>query len=168
MISVDNRYNKDVPIICESFRRLCTGENGVSLSCGYKPMHYTNTIFHRVIKGFMCQGGDFENNDGTGGESGYGGKLPDEGLSLHKHIKRGILSMANSGPNTNGSQFFITFRPCHHLDGKHVVFGEVIKGWDILNIIENIDTNERDKPINNDIIIIRSGQLIKVPASSNK
>jgi cyclophilin family peptidyl-prolyl cis-trans isomerase len=123
-----------VPKTAENFRCLCTGEKGIGERTGL-PLHYKGAPFHRIIPGFMCQGGDFETGMGRGGESIYGGKFEDEGFSI-THSAPGLLSMANSGPDSNGSQFFITTVPTPHLDGKHVIFGEVDSGFQTLGALE--------------------------------
>jgi peptidylprolyl isomerase len=122
-------YHNHCPKTAENFRQLCTGEHKSKIT-------YKNSIFHRVISKFMAQGGDITRGNGTGGMSIYGSNFPDENLKL-KHYKKGLLSMANAGPNTNSSQFFITFIETAWLDGAHVVFGEMIDGENVLNDMES-------------------------------
>jgi len=143
-----------VPKTAENFRALCTGEKGVGKSG--KPLHYKGSRFHRIIQEFMCQGGDFTRGNGTGGESIYGEKFADENFE-QKHTVAGLLSMANAGKNTNGSQFFITTVPTAWLDGKHVVFGKVTAGMDIVRKMEA--AGSRQGTTSADVLIADCGQL---------
>ncbi|KAI0636151.1 cyclophilin-like domain-containing protein [Trametes polyzona] len=187
-ITIDNQpsgriifelFNDTVPKTSENFRALCTGEKGLS-PLSERPLYYKNSIIHRSIPGFMIQGGgtsssflvwdlvftrdvamrheDFTKRNGTGGESIYGGPFPDEDLSRPLDSE-GLLCMANKGPNTNNSQFFITLRDCPHLNGKHVVFGRVIRGYDIVERIAQVPTDEKDRP-RAPVVIANSGELM--------
>ena len=151
-------FKNITPKTAENFRQLCTGEAGNSKMSG-KRLSFKGSIFHRVIKQFMMQGGDFTNFNGTGGESIYGSKFADENFKINHTIK-GLLSMANAGKNTNGSQFFITFVPTLHLNGKHVVFGKVEQGYNICELIERLPTGSGDKPLQK-VIIADCGEIKK-------
>ena len=128
-------FGDTVPKTVKNFSTLADGSAGTGNSG--KPLHFKGSKFHRIIPGFMAQGGDFTNGNGTGGESIYGNKFADENFTL-QHTKPYLLSMANAGPNTNGSQFFITFKETPWLNGRHTVFGEVIEGQDVINNLEKI------------------------------
>ncbi|RHY28064.1 hypothetical protein DYB32_006291 [Aphanomyces invadans] len=173
------RLYNDTPKTSENFRALCTGEKGVGKTTR-KPLTYKGvkinemykksdlccvigSIFHRIIDGFMCQGGDFSNRNGTGGESIYGAKFKDENF-IHKHTKAGLLSMANAGRHTNGSQFFITLAATKHLNGKHVVFGEVVSGMQVVRAMAAVPKGRNDKPVK-DVVIADCGEYDEAAAA---
>jgi len=151
-------FTEIAPKTADNFRSLCTGEAGIGKTTE-KPLHYKGCLFHRVVKNFMIQGGDFVNFNGTGGESIYGGTFDDEDFIL-KHDRPYLLSMANRGKNTNGSQFFVTTAPTPHLDGLHVVFGHVVSGKEVVKEIEDLDVDKKDRPLQ-DVRMVNCGELIK-------
>jgi peptidylprolyl isomerase len=143
-------YGEQVPKTVKNFHALCTGDNDKFLS-------YKGSKFHRIIPKFMCQGGDFTSGDGNGGESIYGSMFPDENFEF-SHIEPGLLSMANSGPDTNGSQFFITTEVTDFLDGKHVVFGKVTDGKDVLAKMEAVGT-KKTGAVTSQVEIVDCGEV---------
>ncbi|KAJ6448926.1 cyclophilin-like domain-containing protein [Mycena sanguinolenta] len=150
-------FSDEVPRTCENFRSLCTGEKGLSTTG--VPLYYKNSTSHRIIQDFMIQAGDFTKGNGTGGESIYGSSpFADEDLSRPLDAA-GLLCMANKGPNTNGSQFFITLRECPHLNGKHVVFGKVIRGYDeVVAKLAEVPVDEKSRPLST-VSISNCGEL---------
>lgn len=149
-------YADVVPITAENFRALCTGERGIG-RCGM-PLHYKGSVFHRVVPDFIVQGGDFTAGNGSGGESIYGRTFADENFEK-KHTGAGILSMASAGPGTNGSQFYILMTAAEWLDGKQVVFGEVVQGYGVLEQIEKVGSRlngRTSKPV----VIADCGEIV--------
>lgn len=155
-------FKDKCPKTCENFRALCTGELGISKITG-KPLHYKGSPFHRVVRNFMIQGGDITDGNGKGGDSIYGGQFEDENLHL-AHDEPYLLSMANRGPDTNKSQFFITTNEAPHLDGKHVVFGRVVSGLDTVLKVERQEVDSRARPIKQ--IIIKDCGILHTDDSS--
>ncbi|KAJ7352531.1 cyclophilin-like domain-containing protein [Mycena albidolilacea] len=150
-------FSDEVPRTCENFRSLCTGEKGLSTTG--VPLYYKNSVSHRIIQDFMIQAGDFTKRNGTGGESIYGASpFADEDLSRPLDAP-GLLCMANKGPNTNSSQFFVTLRECPHLNGKHVVFGKVIRGYDeVVAKLGAVPVDEKSRPLST-VLISNCGEL---------
>ncbi|KAK7200907.1 cyclophilin 40 [Novymonas esmeraldas] len=154
-------FSDVTPKTCENFRQLCLGNDGKTVPETGVPMTYQGCSFHRVIPGFMIQGGDFTNHNGTGGVSIYGEKFEDENFTVPCD-KSGLLAMANAGANTNGSQFFITTAPAPHLTGRHVVFGRVVQGMNTVRAVEQTTTGANDKPVA-DCVISGCGVLSALP-----
>jgi peptidylprolyl isomerase len=143
-----------VPKTAENFRMLCLGSRSKSQNGADRA--YRGSRFHKIVPGLMAQGGDFTEGNGSGGESIYGFHFNDENFIL-KHDEPGIITMANSGPNTNGSQFIITFVPCPFLDGKNVAFGKLIRGWEVLSSMQAEGT--KSGQVKSNVEIISSGQI---------
>merc|ERR1712060_894944 len=148
-------FGNTVPKTAKNFATLADGSAGKGNSG--KDLHFKGSKFHRIIPGFMAQGGDFTRGDGRGGESIYGGRFNDENFTK-QHTGRGVLSMANAGPNTNGSQFFLCFVATPHLDGKHTVFGQVVEGMEVLDVLEGQGMNNQGHT-KSECLIADCGQL---------
>ena len=147
------------PKTAENFRGLCTGEYGnIGLKTTTKKLCYRDSTFHRIIDDFMIQGGDITHGNGTGGHSIYGPRFADENFQ-RRHACAGLLSMANSGRNTNGSQFFITLRACPHLDGKHVVFGQIIHGIEVVRKISKVPVEFKHSRPKLKVVITDCGEV---------
>lgn len=154
-------FDDITPLTCANFRQLCLGNDGKTVEGTSIPMTFKGNAFHRIIKDFMSQGGDFTNHNGTGGVSIYGEKFKDENFQVPCD-KPGLLAMANAGPNTNGSQFFITAKPTPHLTGKHVVFGKVVRGMSTVREMNCVATGQNDKPIK-PVVIADCGVVAELP-----
>nr|XP_026498428.1 peptidyl-prolyl cis-trans isomerase G-like [Vanessa tameamea] len=152
-------FNDIAPKTAENFRSLCAGDMGIGKNTG-KPLTYKGMVFHRVVKDFMIQGGDFTHANGTGGESIYGGTFEDETFEL-QHDRPYLLSMANRGKDTNGSQFFITTQPAPHLDNVHVVFGHVAGGAALVRQLEALAVDRNARPLQ-DVVVANCGQLVRL------
>jgi len=159
-------YSDKVPKTAENFRRLCIGDAGLAKSLRV-PLHYKGTPFHRIVPGFMCQGGDITRRNGMGGESIYGPQFEDENFKV-PHNKVGTVSMANRGPNTNGSQFFITTKVCNQLNGGYVAFGQLIEGFDLLEEMEACGTKTDQGTPTKKIIISNCGELKPEPETKSE
>jgi peptidylprolyl isomerase len=152
-------YADKLPRTAENFRLLCTGERGTGRWSG-KRLHYKGAPFHRVVPGFMCQGGDITAGNGSGGESalGEGRYFADEGLGAVRHDRAGVVSMANAGPNTNGSQFFITFDEAPWLDGRHAAFGRVVDGMETVRAVGKAGSTMSGRTVK-PVVIADCGEL---------
>jgi cyclophilin family peptidyl-prolyl cis-trans isomerase len=157
-------YSDVVPHGAENFRCLCTGERGES---EYGKLHYVGTVFHRIVPGLVAQAGDIQFRDdallrGAGGGSIYG-RFFDNEKQLDVHDRRGIVGMAHDGPNTNGSQFYITFAEAKHLDNQHLIVGEVVSGWDLLDALERVETDDLDAPVDLPRIVDSGAHVVGLP-----